>query len=333
MYFKKIEWDFRVSKLSFRQIETLQAIVQAGSLVHAAAALNMTPSALTARVKGLEASVGLRLFDRTPSGMRLTKAGEAALGASRLVGQALRDFSDTLAAIRTGEGGRLSVGAVSTAKYFAPKLIAAFVASRPKLDLRFLIGNRDATINSLRSNDVEIALCGRPPRDIAVETAALGPHPYVIVGPPDHRFAGLRGLSRADLTGETFLIREPGSGTRSLFEAFIGEAGARPVKLGMELGSNKSIKQAVMAGLGIALLSAHTIGAEIESGRLVRLDVEGLPIVRQWYVICRTDRTLSPTARAFRDFAEQEGGRFLPQLGDDPRRAEEAAPGSGVAGL
>ncbi len=316
--------------LSFRQIETLQAIFDAGSLVQAAAALNMTPAALTARVKGLEAGVGLRLFDRTPAGMRLTKAGEAALGASRVVEQAMRDFADTIAAIRTGEGGRLSVGAVSTAKYFAPKLIAAFVASRPKLDLRFLIGNRDATIESLRACDVEIALCGRPPRDMAVETASLGPHPYVLVAPPNHRFAGLKGLSRADLAGETFLIREPGSGTRSLFEGFIGETSSRPVKLGMELGSNESIKQAVMAGLGIALLSAHTIGAEIESGRLVRLDVDGLPIVRQWYVISRTDRSLSPTARAFRDFAEREGGRFLPLLGADVGTADEGARSGGL---
>ena len=150
------------------------------------------------------------------------------------------------------------------------------------------------------------------------------------MAPPNHRFAGLKGLSRADLAGETFLIREPGSGTRSLFEGFIGETSSRPVKLGMELGSNESIKQAVMAGLGIALLSAHTIGAEIESGRLVRLDVDGLPIVRQWYVISRTDRSLSPTARAFRDFAEREGGRFLPLLGADVGTADEGARSGGL---
>ena len=303
--------------LSLRQIETLQAIVDAGSLVQAASALNMTPAALTARVKGLEDGVGLRLFDRTPAGMRLTKAGEAALVASRGVARAMRDFADTLVSIRTGEGGRLSVGLVSTAKYFAPKLIAAFVAQRPKVDLRFLIGNRDETIDLLRAGEVEVALCGRPPRDMAVETAPLGPHPYVLVAPPEHRLAGRNGLSRADLAGETFLIREPGSGTRSLFESFVGEVDGRPVKMGMELGSNESIKQAVMAGLGIALLSAHTLAAEVESGRLVRLDVEGLPIVRQWYVITRTDRSLSPTACAFRDFAEKEGGRFLPLLGTD----------------
>jgi LysR family transcriptional regulator, low CO2-responsive transcriptional regulator len=300
--------------LSLRHIETLRAIAEAGSLVQAASALNMTPAALTARVKGLEEAVELKLFDRTAAGMRLTKAGETALEAARSVDRAVRDFADAMAAISTGEGGRLSVGAVSTAKYFAPKLIAAFVKARPKVELRFLIGNRDATVESLRSGEVEIALSGRPPRDMAVETFPLGPHPYVLVAPPDHRLAGKQGLSRADLAGEAFLFREVGSGTRSLFDAFIGETTIKRVQLGMELGSNETIKQAVMAGLGIALLSAHTIAAEVETERLVCLDVEELPIVRQWYVINRTDRALSPAARAFRDFAVGSGAEFLPAI-------------------
>ena len=139
-------------------VETVQAIAAAGSLVRAAAALNMTSAALTARVKSLEDAVGLKLFDRTSTGMRFTKAGEAALEASRAVERAVRDFSDTMLVISTGEGGRLSVGAVSTAKYFAPRLIAAFMATRPKLDLRFQIGNRDATVDSPRNGEIEIAL-------------------------------------------------------------------------------------------------------------------------------------------------------------------------------
>ncbi|HTZ68810.1 MAG TPA: LysR family transcriptional regulator, partial [Roseiarcus sp.] len=121
--------------LTLRQIETLQAVAEAGSLIQASAALNMTPAALTARVKALEQAVGLRLFDRAATGMRLTKAGEAALEASRRVSRAMRDFAEAMQAIAVGEGGRLSVGAVSTAKYFAPRLIAAFVAARPGLDL------------------------------------------------------------------------------------------------------------------------------------------------------------------------------------------------------
>src|SRR5271165_2911106 len=298
--------------LSFRHIETLQAIAAAGSLVQAATMLNMTPAALTARVKGLEDAVALKLFDRTSTGMRLTKAGEAALEASRGVERAMRDFADAMLAISSGEGGRLFVGATSTAKYFAPRLIAAFAGSRPKLDLRILIGNRDATVEALRSGEVEIALSGRPPRDMPVETFPVGAHPFVLIAAPEHRFAGAKGLTRTDLAGEPFQFREVGSGTRSLFDEFIGDTTIKRVQMGMELGSNETIKQAVMAGLGIALISAHTVAAEVASGRLVCLDVEDLPIVRQWYVLNRTDRALSPAARAFRDFAVGHGSTFLP---------------------
>ena len=147
-----------------------------------------------------------------------------------------------------------------------------------------------------------------------METFPLGPHPYVLIAPPDHRLRSVRNLQRNDLAGEAFLFREPGSGTRSLFEDFIGDTAIRTVQLGMELGSNETIKQAVMAGLGVALISAHTVAAEIESERLICLDVDGLPIIRRWFVVNRTDRALSPAARAFRDFAVQEGERFLPEL-------------------
>jgi len=301
--------------LSLRHIETLQAIAAAGSLVQAAATLNMTPAALTARVKGLEEAVALKLFDRTSTRMRLTSAGKAALEASLGVERAMRHFADAMQAISSGDGGRLSVGAVSTAKYFAPRLIAAFVASRAKLDLRFQIGNRDTTIESLRSDEVEIALTGRPPRDLPVEKRSIGPHPYVLIAPPSHRLAAVKGLGRADLVGEAFLFREIGSGTRSLFDDFIGDTTIRPAPIGMELGSNETIKQAVMAGLGIALISAHTVAAEVADGRLVCLEVEGLPIVRQWYVVNRSDRALSPAARAFREFATERGSTFLPSVG------------------
>src|ERR1700722_20293219 len=312
--------------VSLRHIETLQAIAEAGSLVRAAATLHMTPAALTARVKGLENAGGLTLFDRVATGMRLTAAGEAALEASHGVGRAMRDFTDAVHAIAAGEGGRLSVGAVSTAKYFAPRLIAGFVASRPKVELRFLIGNRDATVESLRGGEIEVALSGRQRRDIPVEMVPIGPHPYVLMTLPGHRLASVKGLTKADLAGEAFLFREIGSGTRSLFDAFIGDTAIKSVQMAMELGSNETIKQAVIAGLGIALISAHTIAAEVADRRLVCLQGEGLPIVRRWFVINRTDRALSPTARAFRDFAVGEGGKFLPHPLDRGRLSDGGNP-------
>jgi DNA-binding transcriptional LysR family regulator len=303
----------RAKQVTFAQLQTLVAITDAGSLVAAAEALNMTPAALTARVKGLEEAVGLTLFSRTPNGLKLNSAGEAAIVHIEVIERAVREMMEALEDLRLGRGGRLSVAVVSTAKYFAPRLIAAFVAEHPKLELKFLIGNRDETVALLRSHDADVALAGRPPADLAVEKALLGPHPYVIIAPPTHRLAGKSGLKREALAGEAFLFREAGSGTRSLFDYFLGDTLIRQAQPGIELGSNETIKQAVMAGLGVALISAHTIAAELADGRLVTLDIEGLPIVRQWFVLHRADRPLSPAARAFHDFARRRGAEFLPK--------------------
>jgi LysR family transcriptional regulator, low CO2-responsive transcriptional regulator len=300
--------------ITLRQIETLQAIASAGSLVAAADRLNMTPAALTARVKALEETVGLALFDRTPSGLRPNMAGEIALVAAHKIDNAVREFAEKLEQVRSGRSGRLSVGVVSTAKYFAPRLVAAFTRQNRDVDVRLQIGNRDEIVASLENFEVDVALTGRPPLAIPTEQHALGPHPYVMIAPPDHRLVGRRNLPRTELSGEAFLYREAGSGSRSLFENFIGDVHVRTAKIGIELGSNETIKQAVMAGLGIALISAHTIAAEVADGRLVVLDVSGLPVRRQWYVVHRTDRDLPPTALAFRDFARANCAGFLPVL-------------------
>ncbi len=150
--------------LTLQQLQTLEAIAEAGSLVAAATALRMTPAALTARLKGLESAVGAKLFDRTSMGLRLNPAGEVARELAAGVARAVREFAEGVNAIKTGQGGRLSVGVVSTAKYFAPRLIAGFVQRHPRLELRFRIGNRDETMAALKSGEVEIALSGPSPR-------------------------------------------------------------------------------------------------------------------------------------------------------------------------
>jgi DNA-binding transcriptional LysR family regulator len=216
--------------------------------------------------------------------------------------------------IRTGQGGRLSVGVVSTAKYFAPRVIAAFKQTHPKVELRLSIGNRDETMEALKRFEVDVALTGRPPGDLPNSRTTIGPHPYVLVAPPFHRLAGRKAVKKKELAGEGFLFREEGSGSRALFEYFIGDEPIERRALGIELGSNETIKQAVIAGLGIALISAHTVAAEVGDGRLICLDVEGLPIMRQWYVIHRSDRELSPVARAFYTFIGERGAHFLPKL-------------------
>ncbi len=306
----------RAKQVTFAQLQTLVAITEAGSLVAAAEALNMTPAALTARVKGLEEAVGVILFARTPNGLKLNSAGEAALVHVEGIERAVRQMMEAMEDLRLGRGGRLSVAVVSTAKYFAPRLIAAFVAEHPKLELKFLIGNRDETLSLLRSHDADVALAGRPPADLAVEKALIGPHPYVIIAPPTHRLAGKSGLKREALAGEAFLFREAGSGTRSLFDYFLGDTLIRQAQPGIELGSNETIKQAVMAGLGVALLSVHSVAAELESGRLVLLNVKGLPIRRDWYAVRRADKVLGPAASAVWSYLMSEGARSLPGVAE-----------------
>lgn len=300
--------------LSLKQLETLREIGASGSLVAAAGNLHMTPAALTARVKALEETLGLSLFERTSAGLKPNMAGTAALESARKIEIALKEFAETMENIRTGQGGRLSVGIVSTAKYFAPRIVAAFKQTHPKVELRLLIGNRDETMEALRRFEVDVALTGRPPGDLPNTRTSIGPHPYVLVAPPFHRLAGKRAVRKAELAGEAFLFREEGSGSRSLFEYFIGDTPVDRRSMGIELGSNETIKQAVIAGLGISLISAHTIAAEVADGRLICLDIAGLPIVRQWYVVHRSDRELSPIARAFHDFLVERCAHFLPRL-------------------
>jgi DNA-binding transcriptional LysR family regulator len=185
----------------------------------------------------------------------------------------------------------------------------------PDVDMKLLVGNRAETIVSLKDHRVDVALMGRPPRDVPVRAAAFGDHPLVIIAAPDHHLVGRRGLSREEVARERFIIRETGSGTRSSFEHFLGEIPGRLDDPGTEMDSNETIKQAVMAGLGVAFISAHTVAFEVEAGRLALLDVAGLPVWRQWFAVARSDRAVTPVMAAFEAFLARRGAGFLPALG------------------
>ncbi len=166
---------------------------------------------------------------------------------------------------------------------------------------------------ALRSYDLDFAVTGRPPEDSEVEKTVIGDHPHIIVGPADHALARRKRIALKDLAEETFLLREQGSGTRLLMQRIFSDAGLSP-NLGMEIGSNETIKQAVMAGLGIALISSHTVSAEIADGRLAAFNVNGLPVIRQWFVVKQRDKRLLPAARALWDFFATSGAEFLPSM-------------------
>lgn len=285
--------------------------------------LGLTAPAVTLQLRQAEEEVNARLFDRTRSGLVPTEVGLAIIGGAEDVLERLRMLEDEARAMVSGRTGRVRLGAVSTAKYFAPSMIAAFARSNPGVEVEFLVGNRTETIDRIRHNELDLVIMGRPPRNRPLEAAVIGDHPFVIVAPPDHRLAGQKTIRKEQLVDETFLLRERGSGTRSWLDLYFADIPDKRENLGVDMGSNESIKQAVMAGLGIALLSAHTVAAEVGEGWLCVLDVEGLPIMRQWYCVTPARRTLGKASIALRDFITGEGAAYLPRLG----MPEAAMPG------
>jgi LysR family transcriptional regulator, low CO2-responsive transcriptional regulator len=297
--------------LTIRQLRALAALSANGSVTAAANKLNLTQPAVTLQLRNLQDLAGLPLLQRTNDGMLLTGAGQEVLALHERIEAAISACATSLDMMAGRTGGRVSIGAVSTAKYFVPFAIAAFSRLHPKIDITLSIGNREEIRQALRGYDLDFAIMGRPPPEVEVDTHLIGDHPHIIVAAKGHGLARDFGLAAVDLSHETFLTREPGSGTRMLMEQLFEASELKPA-IGMEMSSNETIKQAVIAGLGIAFISAHTVASELEDGRLVALDVAGLPVVRQWFVVRRQDKVLLPPARAMLDFLSAEGARFLP---------------------
>ncbi len=271
--------------LTFRQLETIREVAKCGSMVKAAQVLCVTPAALTSRIKSLEEDIGFDLFERFEGRLQLTDAGKEVVAAATRIDNIMSDLLSSLHGRNGLLGGRVRIAFVATAKYFAPRLIAAFMRQHPQIDLKISIGNRGLVVSSLRDFEADIALMGRPPDDFGVTSEPIGPHPYIVVAPPDHPLAGKSRIAKKQLTNQTFILREEGSGARSIFEYFFGALALQTDKVKIEIASNETIKQAVMAGLGLAMISAHTVEAEVAAGRLASLNIDGLPIVQKWYVM------------------------------------------------
>ena len=270
------------------------------------------------QVKALEEQAGLPLFEQIGKKIFLTEAGKELHVRCRAVSDELRAAEEALKAMRGIEQGKLTVGIVSTGKYFVPQLLGRFLQAHPGVTFKLSVNNREVVLRELAENELDLAIMGRPPQNIDAVAESFAKHPHVVVAPPPHPLVAKRRIPLARVAEAPFLIREPGSGTRQLLERLFADH-RLALKVAMEMASNETIKQAVMATMGIALLSAHTIGLELESGRLVVLDVVGLPIVREWHVAHLAGKRLSPAAQALKQFLLEEAWQYLP--GQDARRA------------
>ena len=299
--------------VTLRQLRVFSAVARHLSFAKAAEELHLTPPAISMQIKELEEQVGLPLFDRGGRCVALTVTGEYLLVYVRKILATLKDAEDAIARLSGLQTGRLTIGMVSTAKYFVPRLMARFRTEHPGIEVRLAIGgNRERLVALLQANEVDLAIMGRPPRELATRAEPFAVHPHVIVTPPDHPLVKAGHAPAAALADYEFLIREEGSGTRAAMEKFFADHRLAP-RVAMEMTSNETIKQAVMAGMGISFLSLHTIGLELKAGLIAVPDVEGLPLAKRWYIVNTLAKTLSPAAEAFRYFMLEEAERFLAQ--------------------
>ncbi len=303
---------------TFRQLRVFTEVARHLSFARAAEALHLTPPAVTMQIKELERHVGLPLFDRSGRQVTLTTVGEYMLVYARKMLATLKDAEDAAARLQRLDVGTLTIGMVSTAKYFLPRLLAEFQREHEGIEIKLAVGNREQLVKMLHGNEVDIAIMGRPPTELATRAEPFAAHPHVFVAPTDHPLLKIGHPTAEALRPYGFILRERGSGTRASMEKFFEHLRIEPHVV-MELASNETIKQAVMAGMGLSFLSLHTIGLELEHKLIAVLDVEGTPIMRAWNVVHTLSKLLSPAAEAFRYFVLERGesrlaekyGRFM----------------------
>ncbi len=303
--------------VTLRQLRVFESVARHLSFSRAAEELHLTQPAVSMQVKQLEEQAGLPLTEMIGKKVYLTQAGEEVARHARRIAQQLREAQEALDALKGIRGGRLSIGVVSTAKYFAPRLMAEFRRRHPGIELDLRVGNRETVVRLLTENEIDLAIMGQPPEEFPTHSTAFADHPLVIVAAADHPLAGRRRIAPADLAEETFLIREPGSGTRAAMERFFTDAGITPRHRLEMAGNNETIKQAVMAGLGLAFISSHSVALECEVGRLVQLPVVGTPVIRRWFVVQRAEKTLLPVAESFRAFLLAEAPTLMAETSCD----------------
>lgn len=308
----------RLELVTFKQLRAIRTVAENGTLTAAAEVLGLTAPAIHTQIRILEENLQCKLVERGGAlGTRLTAEGRAVLDAESTIQYALEGCMQKVRALKDGHTGVVVLGVVSTGKYFAPRLVAMLQKQYPDIDVVLRIGNRDDIVRALQQQAIDLAIMGRPPRTPLVKMEQIGNHPHIIIAPPNHPLSERYNISPQDLLAETFIAREAGSGTRILLIRFLDSFGDGAPYRFIEMGTNETIKQAVIAGLGIALISQHTVTAELKSGRLVTVEPAGLPIERKWYLLHRKDLFLTPSIANVHRFISDLNGSFLPTMKPD----------------
>ena len=290
---------------TLRQLQVFEKVASHLNYSRAAEELYLSQPAVSMQIKQLEGHIGLPLFEQMGKKIFLTEAGRELFHYSRNIAQQLAEMEAVFDEMKGLEQGKLTLSVVNTANYFTPRLLAEFCRRHPNISMILQVANRAAVIKQLADNSTDLAIMGQPPDGLDISAESFMKNPLVVIAAPDHPFAKLKRIKLARLAQETFLSREPGSGTRSAMERVFAEHQIQP-RISMEMETNEAIKQAVQAGMGLGILSLHSIELELETKRLAVLNVEHFPLLRHWYVAHRSNKRLSSAALAFKDFLLKE---------------------------
>lgn len=296
--------------VTFRQLEVFETAARLLSYTRTAETLHMSQPAVSMQIKQLEENIGLPLFEMLGKKLYLTDVGKEFYIYSKEIFQLLDEAETVVESMKGLHSGHLRVSVATTASYFTTRLLAAFSKQFEGVQINLDVTNRESLRNQLEENEPDLVIMGQPPEDIEVDAQAFMSNPLVMVAPADHPLAKETNISLRRFADEHFVVRETGSGTLGAIERFFAEHDV-PFHTGIEMSSNEAIKQAVEAGLGLGIASIHTLELELETGRLVLLDVEDFPIRRQWYVVQRKGKRLSVVAQAFKKFVLSEAGQFI----------------------
>ncbi len=288
---------------TFRQLQIFESIFRLGSFTRAAEELFLTQPTLSMQIKKLTEAVGMPLFEHVGRNVEPTEAGKELYHACRQVFDVLSNLEMKIADLQGLKQGRLRIGVVTTAKYLAPELLGEFSQVYPGIELALKVTNRERTIERMYANEDDLYIMGQAPKsELEVASYRIAPNPLVVMAPRDHPLVEKKRISLKRIAEEPFIVREPGSGIRDVTFKRFEEKGLRPNGR-MELGSNEAIKHAIVAGLGISVLSLHSLTLEGNQGPVAILNVEGFPIMRSWFLVHPKSKELSLAAQAFLDFA------------------------------
>ncbi len=295
---------------TLRQLQVFEKVANHLNYSRAAEELYLSQPAVSMQIKQLEGHIGLPLFEQMGKKIFLTEAGRELHHYARSIAQQLTEMEAVFDEMKGLGQGKLTISVVNTANYFTPRLLARFCQRYPEINVILQVANRDAVLKQLADNSTDLAIMGQPPKGLDLIAESFLDNPMVVIAAPNHTLTTVKQVKFNQLAEQTFVSREQGSGTRSAMERVFEKYNIQP-RISMEMETNEAIKQSVQAGMGLGILSLHSIELELETGRLVMLNVEHFPLLRHWFVAHRSNKRLSSAALAFKDFLLVEAKKII----------------------